>query len=138
MIGHKQDAYCMAMESFSFQNLGYRPLKELGPGEIVIVNQEGIKTLMAPGSKMRICTFLWVYYGYPSSSYEGISVEQMRYNCGKNMAKRDHVKPDIVAGVPDSGTAHAVGYANESVFHFKTIYQIYTDVAALLYADSSE
>ena len=114
VIGNKDDAYCMAMESFSFQNLGYHPLKELGPGEIVIVNEEGIKTLMAPGSKMRICTFLWVYYGYPSSTYEGVSVEQMRYNCGKNMAKRDHVKPDIVAGVPDSGTAHAVGYANES------------------------
>ena len=125
-IGHKQDAYCMAMESFSFQNLGYRPLKELGPGEIVIVNQEGIKTLMAPGSKMRICTFLWVYYGYPSSSYEGISVEQMRYNCGKNMAKRDHVKPDIVAGVPDSGTAHAVGYANESGVPFSRPFIKYT------------
>ena len=126
MIGHKEDAYCMAMESFSFQNLGYRPLKELGPGEIVIVNQEGIKTLMAPGSKMRICTFLWVYYGYPSSSYEGISVEQMRYNCGKNMAKRDHVKPDIVAGVPDSGTAHAVGYANESGVPFSRPFIKYT------------
>lgn len=126
VIGHKQDAYCMAMESFSFQNLGYRPLKELGPGEIVIVNQEGIKTLMALGSKMRICTFLWVYYGYPSSSYEGISVEQMRYNCGKNMAKRDHVKPDIVAGVPDSGTAHAVGYANESGVPFSRPFIKYT------------
>ena len=126
VIGHKEDAYCMAMESFSFQNLGYRPLKELGPGEIVIVNQEGIKTLMAPGSKMRICTFLWVYYGYPSSSYEGISVEQMRYNCGKNMAKRDHVKPDIVAGVPDSGTAHAVGYANESGVPFSRPFIKYT------------
>ena len=126
VIGHKEDAYCMAMESFSFQNLGYRPLKELGPGEIVIVNQEGIKTLMAPGSKMRICTFLWVYYGYPSSSYEGISVEQMGYNCGKNMAKRDHVKPDIVAGVPDSGTAHAVGYANESGVPFSRPFIKYT------------
>ena len=126
VIGHKEDAYCMAMESFSFQNLGYRPLKELGPGEIVIVNQEGIKTLMAPGSKMRICTFLWVYYGYPSSSYEGISVEQMRYNCGKNMAKRDHVKPDIVAGVPDSGIAHAIGYANQSGVPFARPFIKYT------------
>ncbi|MCI5730650.1 MAG: amidophosphoribosyltransferase [Eubacterium sp.] len=126
VIGNKDDAYCMAMESFSFQNLGYHPLKELGPGEIVIVNEEGIKTLMAPGSKMRICTFLWVYYGYPSSSYEGVSVEQMRYNCGKNMAKRDHVKPDIVAGVPDSGTAHAVGYANESGVPFSRPFIKYT------------
>ena len=126
VIGNKDDAYCMAMESFSFQNLGYHPLKELGPGEIVIVNEEGIKTLMAPGSKMRICTFLWVYYGYPSSTYEGVSVEQMRYNCGKNMAKRDHVKPDIVAGVPDSGTAHAVGYANESGVPFSRPFIKYT------------
>ena len=126
VIGNKDDAYCMAMESFSFQNLGYHPLKELGPGEIVIVNEEGIKTLMAPGSKMRICTFLWVYYGYPSSTYEGVSVEQMRYNCGKNMAKRDHVKPDIVAGVPVSGTAHAVGYANESGVPFSRPFIKYT------------
>ncbi len=126
VIGNKEDSYCMAMESFSFQNLGYRSLKELGPGEIVVVNEEGIKTLMAPGSKMRICTFLWVYYGYPSSSYEGVSVEQMRYNCGKNMAKRDHVKPDIVAGVPDSGTAHAVGYANESGIPFSRPFIKYT------------
>ena len=126
VIGNKDDAYCMAMESFSFQNLGYHPLKELGPVEIVIVNEEGIKTLMAPGSKMRICTFLWVYYGYPSSTYEGVSVEQMRYNCGKNMAKRDHVKPDIVAGVPDSGTAHAVGYANESGVPFSRPFIKYT------------
>lgn len=74
---------------------------------------------MAPGDKMKICTFLWVYYGYPSSSYEGVSVEQMRYNCGKNLAKRDNVRPDIVAGVPDSGTAHAVGYSNESGIPFQ-------------------
>lgn len=126
VIGNKEDSYCMAMESFSFQNLGYHLLKELGPGEIVVVNEEGIKTLMAPGSKMRICTFLWVYYGYPSSSYEGVSVEKMRYNCGKNMAKRDHVKPDIVAGVPDSGTAHAVGYANESGVPFSRPFIKYT------------
>lgn len=126
VIGNKEDSYCLAMESFSFQNLGYHPLKELGPGEIVVVNDEGIKTLMAPGSKMKICTFLWVYYGYPSSSYEGISVEAMRYNCGKNMAKRDNVKPDIVAGVPDSGTAHAVGYANESGVPFSRPFIKYT------------
>ena len=126
VVGSKEDAYCLAMESFSFHNLGYHPLKELGPGEIVVVNEEGIKTLMAPGTKMKICTFLWVYYGYPASSYEGISVEQMRYNCGKSMAKRDNVKPDIVAGVPDSGTAHAVGYANESGIPFSRPFIKYT------------
>lgn len=126
IIGNREDSYCLAMESFSFQNLGYRPLKELGPGEIVVVNEEGIKTLMAPGSRMKICTFLWVYYGYPSSTYEGVSVEQMRYNCGKNMARRDNVKPDIVAGVPDSGTAHAIGYANESGIPFSRPFIKYT------------
>lgn len=126
IIGNKEDSYCLAMESFSFQNLGYHPLKELGPGEIVVVNEEGIKPLMAPGSQMKICTFLWVYYGYPSSSYEGVSVEQMRYNCGKNMARRDNVKPDIVAGVPDSGTAHAIGYANESGIPFSRPFIKYT------------
>ena len=126
VIGNKGDSYCLAMESFSFQTLGYHQWKELGPGEIVIVNDEGIKTLMAPGSQMKICTFLWVYYGYPSSSYEGVSVEQMRYSCGKNMAKRDNVKPDIVAGVPDSGTAHAVGYANESGIPFSRPFIKYT------------
>lgn len=126
VVGHKENSYCLSFESFAFQNLGYRPLKELGPGEIIVANEEGIKTLMAPGSKMKICTFLWVYYGYPSSSYEGISVEQMRYNCGVNMAKRDYVKPDIVAGVPDSGTAHAIGYSNESGIPFSRPFIKYT------------
>ena len=87
---------------------------------------EGVKTLMAPGKEMKICTFLWVYYGYPSSSYEGISVEKMRYNCGANLAKRDNVKPDIVAGVPDSGTAHAIGYSNASGIPFSRPFIKYT------------
>lgn len=126
IIGNKENSYCLAMESFSFQNLGYHLWKELGPGEIVVVNDEGIKTLMAPGSEMKICTFLWVYYGYPSSAYEGVNVEQMRYNCGRHMAQRDNVKPDIVAGVPDSGTAHAVGYANASGIPFSRPFIKYT------------
>lgn len=113
-LGKKEGAYCACFESFSFLNLGYSPLRELGPGEIVVFDAEGVHTLAAPGSDMKICTFLWVYYGYPSSSYEGISVEKMRYHCGELMAKRDSVRPDVVAGVPDSGTAHAVGYANAS------------------------
>ena len=105
VIGKKDGAFCLSFESFAYQNLGYENYKELGPGEIVVVDENSCKTLVAPGDKMKICTFLWVYYGYPSSSYEGVSVEQMRYNCGKNLAKRDNVRPDIVAGVPDSGTA---------------------------------
>ena len=109
-VGKKEGAYCVSFESFAYLNLGYQPVRELGPGEIAVVTPEGVRTLVNPGKDMKICTFLWVYYGYPSSSYEGISVEKMRYQCGAKLAERDNVKPDIVAGVPDSGTAHAVGY----------------------------
>lgn len=126
VIGKKADAYCLTFEDFAYRNLGYEDYKELGPGEIVVVDQKGVKTLVSPGDKMKICTFLWVYYGYPSSSYEGVSVEQMRYNCGAALAKRDHVKPDIVAGVPDSGTAHAVGYSNASGIPFSRPFIKYT------------
>ena len=130
VIGKKKDAHCVSFESFAYLNLGYEDCKELGPGEIVVVTPEGVKTLVNPGKDMKICTFLWIYYGYPSSSYEGISVEQMRYNCGAALAKRDagrdNVKPDIVAGVPDSGTAHAIGYANESGIPFSRPFIKYT------------
>lgn len=127
-IGYKEDGdYCVTFESFAYLNLGYKPYKELGPGEICIISKdEGVKTLVAPGNKMRICTFLWVYYGYPSSSYEGLSVEKMRNSCGRYMAKRDTVRPDCVAGVPDSGMAHAIGYANESGIPFARPFIKYT------------
>ena len=114
IIGQKEGACCAAFESFSFLNLGYTTLRELGPGEVAVLTPDGAKTLVVPGKDMKICTFLWIYYGYPSSTYEGVNVEEMRYRCGQLLARRDHVKPDIVAGVPDSGTAHAIGYANES------------------------
>ncbi len=125
-IGKKKDACCVAFESFAYLNLGYVEERELGPGEIVVVTPEGARTLVQPGKDMKICTFLWIYYGYPSSSYEGISVEQMRYNCGSKLAERDNVKPDIVAGVPDSGTAHAIGYANRSGIPFSRPFIKYT------------
>ena len=125
-IGKKDNAYCVSFESFAYLNLGYVNERELGPGEIAIITPEGVKTLAKPGKDMKICTFLWVYYGYPSSSYEGISVEKMRYNCGASMAKRDNVSPDIVAGVPDSGTAHAIGYANTSGIPFSRPFIKYT------------
>lgn len=125
-IGKKEGAYCAAFESFSFLNLGYSHERELGPGEVVVLEPDHARTLVVPGNNMKICTFLWVYYGYPSSSYEGVSVEKMRYNCGKFLAKRDNVKPDIVAGVPDSGTAHAIGYANESGIPFSRPFIKYT------------
>lgn len=126
VIGKKDGAFCASFENFAYKNLGYRDYKSLGPGEIVVLTDTNCVTLMQPGKDMKICTFLWVYYGYPASSYEGISVEQMRYNCGAKMAQRDHVKPDIVAGVPDSGTAHAVGYANESGVPFSRPFIKYT------------
>lgn len=116
MVGKKEDAYCVSFESFAYINLGYSDYKELGPGEIVFITPEGVETVCAPKEQMKICSFLWVYYGYPTSSYEGVNVEEMRYKCGSMLAKRDKdsVCPDVVAGVPDSGIAHAIGYANES------------------------
>ena len=125
-IGRKEGAFCASFESFAYLNLGYEEYRELGPGEIVVMTPEAVVTLVKPGEKMKICTFLWVYYGYPSSSYEGISVEQMRYNCGKLLARRDNVDADTVAGVPDSGTDHAVGYANESGIPFSRPFIKYT------------
>ncbi|NBH85350.1 amidophosphoribosyltransferase [bacterium C-53] len=125
-IGRKEEGFCASFESFAYLNLGYTDFKELGPGEIIVMTPEGVTTLAKPGSDMKICTFLWVYYGYPSSSYEGVSVEKMRYNCGDLLAKRDDAKPDIVAGVPDSGTAHAIGYANCSGIPFSRPFIKYT------------
>ncbi|MCI8789592.1 MAG: amidophosphoribosyltransferase [Lachnospiraceae bacterium] len=125
-VGKKEGANCVSFESFAYLNLGYELQRELGPGEIVVVTPEGVHTLMQPGKDMKICTFLWVYYGYPTSSYEGISVEKMRYNCGALLAERDDVKPDTVAGVPDSGTAHAIGYANRSGIPFSRPFVKYT------------
>ncbi len=125
-IGKKDGAYCVSFESFAYLNLGYTLDRELGPGEIAVVTPEGVNTLVQPGKNMKICTFLWIYYGYPSSSYEGISVEKMRYNCGAKLAERDNVQPDIVAGIPDSGTAHAIGYANRSGIPFSRPFIKYT------------
>ena len=116
VIGKKDDGYCVTFESSAYINLGYTDYKELGPGEITYMTPEGVETVSPAYKEMKICSFLWVYYGYPTSCYEGINVEQMRYNCGKLLAQRDEglVHPDIVAGVPDSGIAHAIGYSNES------------------------
>lgn len=128
-IGKKEDGYIATSESFAFLNLGYKDYRTVGPGEIDILTPEGVTMLVKPGSKMKICTFLWVYYGYPTSEYEGVSVETMRYKCGEHMARRDGLTiedADLVAGVPDSGTPHAVGYANESGIPFKRPFIKYT------------
>ena len=117
-IGKKAGAYCACFESFSYLNLEYESVRELGPGEIVYFTPEELTTIKPPQENMRICTFLWVYYGYPSTSYEGISVERMRYHCGAALAKQDqeigdtHV--DAITPIPDSGVAHAIGYSNAS------------------------
>ncbi|MCI8560383.1 MAG: amidophosphoribosyltransferase [Dorea sp.] len=116
IVGHKEGAFCVSFESHAYINLGYVDYKELGPSEIAYITPEEVQTVSPAREEMRICSFLWVYYGYPTSSYEGVNVEEMRYKCGSMLAKRDgdSVQPDIVAGVPDSGIAHAIGYANES------------------------
>lgn len=126
VIGKKDDGFCASFENFAFKNLGYTDYKELGPGEVVVMTEKNCVTLVNPQKDMKICTFLWVYYGYPASSYEGVNVEQMRYRCGEKMAQRDNVEADIVAGVPDSGIAHAVGYANESGIPFSRPFIKYT------------
>jgi amidophosphoribosyltransferase len=113
VIGKKEGAYAAASESCAFPNLRYEIEKQLGPGEIVIMTADGFEQRKAPQDPMQICAFLWVYYGYPATSYEGINVESTRNRCGKALAKNDSVDIDFVAGIPDSGIGHAVGYANE-------------------------
>jgi len=116
----------VAVESSSFPNTGFGLEYFLGPGEIVFLNSEGITTLRPPGDKLQICAFLWVYYGYPPSFYEGINVEECRYRCGAALARRDQVTADFVCGIPDSGVGHAIGYGNEKCIPYKRAYSKYT------------
>jgi amidophosphoribosyltransferase len=125
-IGKKEGAFAVATESCSFPNTGYEPDYYLGPGEIVHITSDGIKQLRKRGDKMQICSFLWVYYGYPPSNYEGVNVDECRYRCGASLARRDKVKADFVCGVPDSGVGHAVGYGNEKMIPYKRAYSKYT------------
>ncbi|NMC68597.1 MAG: amidophosphoribosyltransferase [Myxococcales bacterium] len=110
-IGAKDGARAATLETSALPNLGYRVERYLGPGEAVFLTAEGDETRVPPGDRLRICSFLWVYYGYPASSYEGINVEAARYRCGERLAARDDVAVDTVAGIPDSGVGHAIGYA---------------------------
>ncbi|MCL2145338.1 MAG: amidophosphoribosyltransferase [Endomicrobia bacterium] len=118
-IGKKDDGHCISFESFAYINLGCQSCYELGPGEIVFVTADKITPVVKPGSEMRMCSFLWTYYGYPTSDYEGVNVEEMRYRCGNSLAGQDTAADvDYAAGFPDSGTAHAIGYANKSGIPF--------------------
>ena len=126
VIGVKDGAYAVTMETSAFPNLGYEVERYLGPGEIVFITEDGVEQKQAPGNKMQICAFLWVYYGFPSSNYEGINVEDVRNRCGIALARRDDVAVDLVAGIPDSGTAHAIGYANEARIPYRRPFVKYT------------
>lgn len=130
-IGQSEDGYAVSFESFAYEKLGYEFIKELGPGEIVEITPDSLTQLKEPGKKKKICAFLWSYYGYPTSTYEGVNVEKMRYDNGKIMAETD-IKTgvckgvDYVGGVPDSGTPHAIGYSNQSGIPFARAFIKYT------------
>jgi len=126
VVGKKEGAYAIATESSSFANTGYRIEYFLGPSEIILVKEDGFTQLKKPSDQMQICAFLWVYYGYPSSYYEGINVEECRYKCGAALAKRDNVEADFVCGIPDSGIGHAVGYSNQKGLPYRRAYSKYT------------
>jgi len=111
-LGRKDDGWVIASESSALCNIGFEPVRDLGPGEALFITPEGVETRIAPGTRMQICSFLWVYYGYPSSSYEDVNVEDFRYRCGAALGAEDEVSVDFVSGIPDSGIGHAVGYAN--------------------------
>ncbi len=126
VIGRKADTFAVATESCSFFNLGFEWVRDLGPGEVVRITADGVETLRQPNDAMQICAFLWVYYGYPPSFYEGINVEECRNKCGAALARRSDTPADFVAGIPDSGIAHAVGYSNESRIPYMRPYAKYT------------
>ena len=143
VIGQKEDGYCVCMESFACLKLGYKPCYNLGPGEIVKITPNGYEQLAAPGDKMKICAFLWTYYGYPNSNYEGVNVEVMRCRNGQIMARDEAANgtmPDVdyIAGVPDSGVPHAIGYANESHEPFARPFIKYTPTWARSFTPSNQ
>jgi amidophosphoribosyltransferase len=126
IIGEKPGSYAITMETCAFPNLGYNITKYLGPGEVILLNKDGLEQKIPPGDRLQICAFLWVYYGYPASNYEGINVEIVRYRCGSCLAKNDNVEIDLVAGIPDSGVGHGLGYANEAKVPFSRPFVKYT------------
>lgn len=138
IIGKKDDAYCATFESSAYLNLGYHYVCDLGPGEIVSITADALTREKEANKKMKMCSFLWTYYGYPTATYEGINVETMRYECGKKLRARDHVEVDAVAGVPDSGIAHAIGYANASGYPYTRPFIKYTPTWPRSFMPSSQ
>ena len=143
IVAKNEDGCCVAMESFACQKLGYQPFYNLGPGEIVKITADGVEQLAAPGAKMKICAFLWGYYGYPNSNYEGVNVEVMRCRNGEIMARQEEGQgtlPDVdyIAGVPDSGVPHAIGYANQSHKPFARPFVKYTPTWARSFTPSNQ
>ncbi len=126
VLGSSSNAYAATMESCAFPNLGFKVDYFLGPGEIVLFSPDGVEQKKPPGENMQICSFLWIYYGYPASSYEGINVEATRYRCGAALAENDDVEVDYIAGIPDSGIAHALGYAAKANIHYRRPFVKYT------------
>ncbi len=126
VIGRRPGALAVSSESCAFANLGFAVDHFLGPGETLLLTADGWERRLAPGEKMQVCAFLWVYYGYPASEYEGINVEQVRYQCGAVLARGDDVAADCVAGIPDSGVGHALGYANEKRIPYRRPFVKYT------------
>ena len=142
-IGRNEDGFAVSFESFALEKLGYEPERELGPGEAVALSPGGIEELIPPGKEKRICAFLWSYYGYPTSTYEGVNVEIMRYRNGRLLAEKDAASGltkelDYVGGVPDSGTPHAIGYANESGVPFARAFIKYTPTWARSFMPSNQ
>lgn len=138
VIGEKENGYCATFESSAFLNLGYHHYRDLGPAEIVYMTPDYVEVKQKPSEHMKICSFLWVYYGYPTSTYEGVNVECMRNRCGELLSKRDDVEVDCVAGVPDSGIAHAVGYSNASSIPYSRPFIKYTPTWPRSFMPSSQ
>ena len=143
LIGEREDGYCVSFEDFAYKKLGYDDYKELGPGEVVEMSADSFKVLKEAGEKTKICAFLWSYYGYSTSRYEGVNVEVMRYKNGKIMAEADRENGiaqdiDYVSGVPDSGTPHAIGYAHESGIQFSRPFIKYTPTWARSFTPANQ
>jgi len=126
IIGRREGACAATLESSALANLGYEPVRDLGPGEVVRLEPCGAETLAPPGERMQICAFLWIYYGYPASTYEGVNTESARNRCGEALARRDRVEVDCVAGIPDSGIGHAIGYSTASGVPYRRPFVKYT------------